>query len=382
METPDSYQGREQTQLKHRVLDEYVTSWGHKLGSQVRQGRRVRLWYVDCFAGPWRQQDEQLNDTSVAIGLQALNTASETWRSQGYPFDVSAIFVEKDDDAFKRLEGLVDDRKGIVAPTTLHGAFEDHVSTIKAKLGDDPALLFVDPTGWKGAAMRNIAPLANGRSRDVLVNVMFNFINRFKDDQRPFLRQQMMDFFGLDAEDIPANLDEAGLMKFYREQLKKKCGISFAADMAIPHPTQERTWFRLVVGGKHPKVLELFRQVEQKVVGKEAGAVRDEAKKHKRESESSQVELALLGAPAVDRAYAVLHDQGRANAGTDILARLQAASAIGFGELWPSLLEEHHITLTDARRIVVELHNLKRLVISGLKPRERTPKDHHVLTRA
>jgi three-Cys-motif partner protein len=64
MEMPSEYIGREHTWLKHRVLQLYLEAWAHKLGSVGRK-RNVRLWYVDCFAGPWHAQNEELHDTSM-----------------------------------------------------------------------------------------------------------------------------------------------------------------------------------------------------------------------------------------------------------------------------------------------------------------------------
>ena len=75
MAIPQEYEGREQTYLKHRVLTEYLAVWAHKRGSGGRFGP-TRLWYVDCFAGPWETVASDLNDTSVAIGLQALRDAA------------------------------------------------------------------------------------------------------------------------------------------------------------------------------------------------------------------------------------------------------------------------------------------------------------------
>ena len=70
-----SYEGREQSYLKHRVLEEYLISWAFKLGSKA-----TRLWYIDSFAGPWGSGDEDLADTSVAIGTKALETVRDASR--------------------------------------------------------------------------------------------------------------------------------------------------------------------------------------------------------------------------------------------------------------------------------------------------------------
>lgn len=312
MTIPEQYKGREQTYLKHRVLSEYLESWAHKWGSLSRERKSVRLWYVDCFAGPWQAQGEALEDTSVAIGLNALEQAAETWRRQGYPIELSAIFVEKDKKAFSRLKAFLDKRGGAVKTKPLPGEFGDFANEINRAIKNDPAFLFVDPTGWKGVGMRNIAPLAGVRGRDVLINVMFNHINRFKDDPRSFLREQMRDFFGLTANDIPHALTEEQLFSLYRQQLRQRGGVRFAADLIIPHPTHERTWFRLVIGGHNKVIVELFRDVEKRICGDEAGEVREEARSR------GQLNL-LLGLNQSDLTYMRLHDDDLRSVTEDVL---------------------------------------------------------------
>ena len=115
MQVPDEYRGREQSFLKHRVLDEYLLGWGHKLGS-VAKRRRVRLCYVDGFAGPWKSKSDNLDDTSIAIGLRALETAAKTWRDRGAQIDVEAAFVEERADAFAELDRFLKARKASCAP--------------------------------------------------------------------------------------------------------------------------------------------------------------------------------------------------------------------------------------------------------------------------
>jgi three-Cys-motif partner protein len=377
MQIPAEYHGREQTFLKHRVLKEYLVAWGHKLGSLART-RQVKLWYVDCFAGPWRARNENLADTSISIGLQALEEAATTWGSLGYRIDSGAIFVEPDDDAYQRLEEYLAGRRGGVQTHPFHGDFEDFIDEIGARIGDEPAFLFVDPTGWKGAAMRFMQPLMRTR-RDLMVNVMFNHVNRFKDDPRTFLRDQMRDFFGLGEGDVPRQLDEEGLMSLYRAQLKQRCRLKFAADLAVPHPTQDRTWFRLVVGGNHPAVIELFREVERKVVGEEAGPVREEAARRRREDRAPQLELRVPTAN-IDRRYEDLRGAGFRAIEHDILTLLQEHDQQPFKDLWPAILERHHVTKPDVATRVCELHREKKLVLRGIRARERTAKDDHIVT--
>jgi three-Cys-motif partner protein len=377
VEIPSEYEGREQTFLKHRVLREYLSAWGHKLGSAARY-RPVRLRFVDCFAGPWQARHQDLEDTSIAIGLGALEEAAKTWTERGHRVDVGALFVEPNDSSYARLEEYLATRGGAVTTRAFHGEFGDHVRDIQRCIGSDSAFVFVDPTGWRGAAMRFIAPLMGGR-RDVMVNVMFNHVNRFKDDARPFLREQMKEFFGLTDRDLPADLSEEDLVALYRAQLKEKCHIRFAADLAIPHPTHDRTWFRLVVGGSSSAILELFRDIERRVVGQEAGAVRDAAARRQREERGPQLDLDLAAANP-DRRYERLHAADLARVPAELIARLHERSPVKFVDLWPPVLEGLHVRKTEVARAAWGLVQSKAISARGLGPREKTIKDGHWLS--
>lgn len=380
MDVPAQYQGREQSYLKHRVLEEYLIVWGHKLGSLAQQ-RRVRLCYVDGFAGPWQAKDAALADTSIAVGLGALEAAAATWREKGYPIDVDAYFVEKDPRAFASLDRFIQGRTGLVRAQAFPGEFGKHVDTIRRLLGGDPGFIFVDPTGWKGAAMRFIPPLlADSRQRDVLVNVMFDHINRFKDDPRQFLREQMREFFGLEDSAMPAALGEEDLFVLYRCQLKAQCGVEYAADLAIAHPTMERTKFRLVVGGNSPEVLRVFRDAERKVIGAEAAGVRDRAMLRAKEEKTGQLTL-LAAPPATDSHYESLHARSLVEAPREVLAQLAGRASIELGKVWPAVLEVHHLTRTELGQLVWAMCKRGEIRIVNLKPKERSVKDEHVLVR-
>jgi three-Cys-motif partner protein len=380
MDVPAEYQdGREQTFFKHEVLRNYLRAWSQKLGSVSQTGRRVRLWYVDCFAGPWSSRTEDHADTSVAIGMNALEEALSTWSDAPTKVEAGAIFVEANPTSATRLTEFLSGRphKG-VAWKVLVGAFGSQVAAIQGMIGDDAAFLFVDPTGWKGAGMQFVAPLAAGRWRDVLVNVMFHHINRWKDDPREFLRNQMRDLFGLGDADLPSGLGEEQLMALYRSQLKDRAKLGFVADLAVPHPTIDRTFFRLVVGGHHAEVVRLFRQVEEKVVGRDAGSVRDKAKSRVRESRTGQTEL-LLGAPGIDVRYRNMRDRDLAAALPTLRARIAAEGPLPFGQIWPAILEENHVTRKHLADAIMDEATAGRLVVQGFLARERTIKDTHLI---
>jgi three-Cys-motif partner protein len=349
---PSEYHGREQTWLKHRVLSEYLRAWGHKLGSIARSGP-VTIFYVDCFAGPWRSRDQDREDTSVAIGLKALAEAIGVWRvGQGADLRARAIFVEANPTSAVELKGYVERHTPAgVEADVLEGAFAHHAREISVRIGNDPAFIFIDPTGWKGVGMTAVADIARGVRRDAMVNVMYDHINRFKDDERAFLRQQMHEFFGIQLDQ---GLREDELMAQYREQLRTRSGVKFAADLAVPHPTRKRTYFRLVLGADHPKALELFRNIEHQVCGREAAEVREGARKRKVEKITRQTEMEL-GAPTFDANYARAREEELRASRDTLLRALPTKRAIRFGDAWPIVLAQHHVRLADAKAAVIEL---------------------------
>lgn len=381
MLVPEEYRDREQSFLKHRVLEEYLLAWGIKLGSLARDGKRVRLCYVDGFAGPWETKDASFNDTSIALGLKTLEAAASTWKNQGAAIEIDAYFVEKEKASFSELERILAARTGVVRTHAYQGEFGEHVETIRAQLGRDPAFIFIDPTGWKGAEMHRIALLLAERMRDVLVNVMFNHINRFKNDTREFLRTQMREFFGLKERDMPPSLNEEELFRLYRNQLKSQCGILYAADLAIPHPTMARTKFRLVVGGNSPAVLEVFRRVEQKVIGVEAAEIREDAAAREREARTGQRSL-FLAPPSIDAHFESFHERAVAQAPLELIDQLTKHGHTKFERLWPHILESHHLTRQELADLTWQLHKRGEIEIKNRQPRERSVKDEHILTLA
>lgn len=361
----EAYRGREQSQIKHRVLEEYARSWGFKLGSTARRGAK-KLWYVDCFAGPWGSRDAAGEDTSVAIGLRTLREVAGYWRKQAANVGLGAIFVEKDPKAFERLRALVEKRGAGLDTRVIQGTFEEAVPEIDRVIGNDAALLFVDPKGWKGVGLSAIAKLAKPRYRDVIVNVMFNFVNRFKGDERSFLREQMAELFHVDDPSVLAGLDEDELMAFYRARLKSEAKLPIAADLAVPHPLQDRTWFRLVVGAHHRGALALFRDVERTVCGGEAGEIREHASRRREEAKSGQISLGLDSARE-DRWYLELHERDVARLRGLVLVRAQRA--LRFESLWTELLQELHVSVQDVWNAARGLEKEGVLAIDGAGPR-------------
>ncbi len=238
---------------------------------------------------------------------------------------------------------------------------------IDALIGTDPAFILVDPRGWKGADMKNIAKLGHRPRRDFLINFMHNFLARASGMDHEWLVEQMKDFFGpRGVEVLLAKKTEEELIALYRTELKRWAGLTFAADCVIEHPTQDRTWFRLVIGGQHKEIVNLFRDTERKVCGSDAAEARSSAHRNARQLE--------LGSPTptVAPRYHRLNVEGRAQARQLVLTGIAHQPTLA--ELWPHILEELHLTYVDLKSVIAEMHK-ERLLNAIPAPSRGTVKD-------
>lgn len=370
VDMPPEYEGREQSFLKHRVLSKYLIEWGIKVGSLSRKGKTVTLWYVDCFSGPWTSQANNLEDTSIQIGLRALESAADVWREGGNRIETRALFVEKNRKAYGDLRDFLAAQSGTVQTEALHGEFGHHVDEIRDRLGNDAAFIFVDPTGFKGAAMGYVAKLTTASRRDVLINLMYNDIARFKSLES--LRDHFRDFF--DSE-LPPDLDQDAILALYRENLKARCGLSFSADVAIPHRTSERTWFHLVLGVNRREGLDLLRRIEKTVCGKEAGTVRASAKMRRDEERTSQLGLPMNLAPEEDRSYAERNAADQPRALEALVEEVRRTGGARFDQLWPRVLETHHVTRSQLGQLAFAAVKDRRLAVARPRAGARTVAD-------
>jgi three-Cys-motif partner protein len=68
---------------------------------------------------------------------------------------------------------------------TYGGKFEDAVNEIQSFVGASFPLIFIDPTGWTGYPFNKIKPLFIRAKCEVLINFMYEFINRFSYSDDP-----------------------------------------------------------------------------------------------------------------------------------------------------------------------------------------------------
>jgi three-Cys-motif partner protein len=94
----EDYVGREQSYVKHVFLESYLERLVHKTASTF-----AKIVYVDGYAGPWQSTNEQFEDTSFGIALNALLRAKASWKELGRNVSMSAYLVERVPAAYQQL---------------------------------------------------------------------------------------------------------------------------------------------------------------------------------------------------------------------------------------------------------------------------------------
>ena len=126
MEESDHYKGREHSGVKHSLLESYLEMLFMIIGQHER-----RICYIDCFSGPWKETDKNLSGTSITLSLDVMRKCRNSLRKLGKSVEFRALFVEKGQRAYKKLDAyLKGTRLDGITTDSMNGEFHDLRSDI------------------------------------------------------------------------------------------------------------------------------------------------------------------------------------------------------------------------------------------------------------
>ncbi len=374
MRLPEFYEGREQTFVKHLFLERYLEQVAFHV-----------LWfrddfvYVDGFSGPWRSEDENFSDTSFFIAVETLRRVREGVKEKwGKRKQVRCIFVEKDPQAFVDLERFVA-TVGDIPIETIPGEFEQAVPRLLNLIGSRFSLVFIDNSGWTGFGLREIQPLLQLRG-EVLINFMFNDINRFLEvpDQAKAASYDSL-YGGPEWFDQFRNLTAKGwtredaVLEVYRARVQEFGKYPYVTSTRVKSPLQERTYFHLVYGTRNWKGINVFRAVEEKTA-KEQELVRAVAKQRASPLDERQTGLfdqlpVVPGPRSFDDEHRVRLQQGKDR----LVQTLRSERCIGYKELSADVQQVPLVWERFLKDWLVDMRESGKIKIDGLKGRAKRP---------
>ena len=289
---PDNYKGREQTFIKHTLLQNYL----EKLFMIIGQHQKV-ICYVDCFAGPWQEDSDSLDNTSIAISLNMIKRCQNALERLGKQVHFRALFIEEKRKSFSKLIKFLSNEKWkSIEIDKLNGDFYNLRESICSWCDNDSfVFFFIDPTGWKEVVeIETLRPLLMRKNSEHLINFMFDYILRTL-GQSAF-KEHMKDIFGEvpDTNNMSSDERENQIISLYCERLKysmpKDAGLPRLAHVKVLYPTKDRTFYDLVYLTRHPLGIVKFMEVSEEldIIQSKIRAI---AKQNKRVEISGQTEL-------------------------------------------------------------------------------------------
>ena len=376
MSNDELYAGREQTQVKHFILQKYLERFAYKVGSHWDA-----LTYVDCFSGPWNARSDVFEDSSFAIALKQLRNARDTLAEQrGRHVRLRCFFLEKNRAAYARLKEFADnvtDAKIETRNATLEESIPDITDFVKRGGAKAFPFIFIDPKGWTGFGMETIAPLLRLNPSEVLVNFMTGHIRRFLESPQEETQDSFKRLFGSGSfrekiEGMAQQNREDAAVQEYTRNAKLVGGFNFGCSAIVLNPEKDRTHFNLIYLTRRPEGVEVFKETEKKAMEVQETA-RADAHKRKREARTGQLDL--LGSKELHDSshYESLRERYLAKARGLVLHALESKHRLLYDDAWTLALSEPMSWESDLKQWIEEWKEEGRLEIVGMEPRQRVP---------
>lgn len=272
MEIDSAYEGREHSVVKHALLKGYL----EKLLFIMGMTGTKEIAYVDCFAGPYKDERSDIQATSIAISLNILKKVRDALATHGKYITIKAIYVEKKKSSYKRLKDYLDNNcPSGIQPFPIYGDYAENVDEILQRCGDNSfTFFFIDPLGWTDVGIPRLGKLLNRPKSEFLITFMYDHLNRFV--KKADLRKQVSEMLGTLSDEDYQNIQslspkdrEDFIVQKYREQIMAAMGPDGARrsrsySAVIKDKDKDRTKYHLVYGTRHYKgIIEFATQSDK-----------------------------------------------------------------------------------------------------------------------
>lgn len=230
--------------------------------------RHLTINYVDCFAGPWQDETEDLSDTSIGISIQKmLICAQELSEHFGRPVKFRALYIEQNRKAYSRLHQFIEKQNHAnLELNCLEGDYTSLCNEIALWTQGYFTFFFVDPKGWKKIINSStMQSLLNLKNTEFLINLMYDFANRAVSIDKH--NEDFVDLLG-ELPTFPAGASplerQELIVSLYRENINSHYQGRTVA-VPIERPGKDRVLYFLVYLTRHPKGIAVFKEEAEKM---------------------------------------------------------------------------------------------------------------------
>ena len=369
------YWGREQTLIKHIILQRYLLRLAVIVGTWAET-----ITYIDCFSGPWKSKSTDFSDTSFGIAIAELKKAQLELTKQGRNPRFRCFFLEKDKKPFMKLKAFCNDVSGVEA-VAQNNTLENAISAILDFHGrgghKNFTFTFFDPRGWKGIELDVILPLLKITPGEVLINFMTSFTRRFVESQQSELVPGFDRLYGGPAfrsklAAVPQDERDDAIVEEYLRQIQTAGDFRFVCYTPVFQPQVNDIHFHLIYATRNEKGLEVFKKEEHKAVEVMEHA---RAKAQQRERESGGT-LELLSSDEMHdtRFYNALRTKYWNKVESKIQKQLSSRTPVAYDTLWKIALTTPLVWVEDLNEFLLEMKRSGKLKFTGMGEREKFPK--------
>lgn len=359
------YYDREQTQVKHRILERYLQAFTPIIG----RSQYDEIVYVDCMAGPWETTDLALTDTSFHKALSVFRECRRLGRCKR----VRALLIENDPERYSLLKAYADQITDLEVVTE-QWDFNQHVNDVvkfaREKKNSFP-FLFIDPTGWTEARIDRIRPLLELNPGEVLINFMSFWVNRFlADDTKPFEKLLGSDFARLRA--LSGEERDDDLINAYAEVVKRAGNYSFTCAIPILMPDRDAIHYHLAYGTRSFKGLEEFKKTEAVAIPF-MHERRASAQRRRQEAKSAQGFLLTPDETYDDGRFRTFNERRRRNARASIVRLLNTEKIVPYQTLFEESMQFSTVVEKDLREWLEEWRKINLIQYANWQKGQRVP---------
>jgi three-Cys-motif partner protein len=372
----DEYSEREQSGIKHFVLQHYLEAAVRIIGSSWSG-----FSYVDCCAGPWESRSSDYGDTSFGIAVKALRDSSESINARGRTPKFRALLIEEKLEPFEQLTAFASQASDKnIRVEARHWDFREHTSEIVQFVANPPSFsfIFVDPTGWTPAEIGGLGPLLRIKPGEVLINFMSSFIVRFLNDEAT----NMDEILGPDYREIrflshEEREDEA--VRRYCNLIRKQGGFRYVCALPVMKPDQDAIHFYLIYGTRNAKGVEVFKQVERQTE-RETEVVRAKLQQELRPNRDLFKPEVLYSR---EERYKRLRETSKRNAKKALDSLVSGSRNVLYDDCWAEALQFPAVYEPDLREWLKNKEDNGSIRIDGRKwPNELLKRgSNHVIVR-
>lgn len=360
------YQGREQAYVKHTILRTYL----QRLFMIIGRSEKV-INYVDCFAGPWSEESDDLRDTSIGISLSLMQDCAKSLEERhGAKVKFRALYIEKNDEAFAKLKRFLSNNTGSgVDASCIHGDYTTKIADIAnwAKLGF--TFFFIDPKGWKVITAPVLAPLLALNRAEFLINLMYDFVNRAMS-----MKAQQANVEELLGKPISFSGEETATERQHIivSQYRQMMGNLYngrTAHVTVERPGMDRVLYFLIYLTRHPMGLIVFKDAAEQM--DMVQRVSQFETKLRQQSSKRPPVYDLFSSPE-DQPEPVNVRDNRMLARKYLMTRLSATPLLLDNDCWANFLEESDLYPTDLQLAFKDLAKEGKITNLDADVRKRT----------